>query len=221
MNFAYYLILLFIICLSLLIFKKNVLFSPKKIKIYSAIVILLFLLRHIGLFLLCVLKDNNFIYCLKPIIFLNNLTIPLMVLAITYIYLRAEQLKFNWNYIIGIFLSLVYLGIIYISKATLNVNNLYGFIIKINREELLYLFTLIILGIFLVINVILLDKKFANKKGIRLIIIAIVAVMLESVIILGGIKLFPYPVIGDLIFVTIMNSVLNNFKKVRDNKGNI
>ncbi|SFC94281.1 hypothetical protein [Clostridium uliginosum] len=216
MNFAYYLILLFIICLSFLILKKNLEVSPKKIKIYTTIVILLFILRHVGLFLLCILRNSNFIYSLKPIIFLNNLTIPLMVLAITYVYLRSEQLKFNWNYIIAIVLSAIYIAILYISKVTLDVNNLYGFIIKINQEILLYLFTLIILGVFLIINVILLDEKFVNKNGIRLMILAIVVVMLESVMILGGSRCFPYPVIGDLIFIIIMNSVLDSFKKAKN-----
>ena len=48
--------------------------------------------------------------------------------------------------------------------------------------------------------------------GIWFIIIAISIVMIEDIIILGGIKIFPYSVIGEMIFLIIMNLVLKSFK---------
>ena len=48
--------------------------------------------------------------------------------------------------------------------------------------------------------------------GIWSIIIAISITMIENIIILGGIKIFPYSVIGDMIFLIIMNFVLKGFK---------
>ena len=217
MNFAYYVFLLLIIFLSIYLMKKNLEVSPKKIKIYLSLVITLFLLRHISLFLLCILKNSTIIYNLKPIIFLNHLAIPLMVLAITYVYLRAENLKFGGSYIMATIASVVYIGIIRISKATVQVSHLYGFILKIDQETIIFLFSLILLGSLLVLNVLLLDKPFVNKTGICFIIIAISLVMIEDVIILGGIKIFPYSVIGDLIFLIIMNLALKTFKKLRTN----
>ena len=212
MNFAYYLFLLLIIFLSFSIMKKNLEVSPKKIKIYLSLVITLFLLRHIALFLLCILKNSNIIYYLKSIIFLNHLSIPLMVLSITYVYLRSEKLKFGGSYIVATVVCAIYIVIMHISKVTVQVSYLYGFILKIDRETILFLFSLILLGVLLVINIILLDKPFVNKMGIWSIIIAISITMIENIIILGGIKIFPYSVIGDMIFLIIMNSVLKNFK---------
>jgi len=192
--------------------KKNLEVSPKKIKIYLSLVITLFLLRHIALFLLCILKNSNIIYYLKSIIFLNHLSIPLMVLSITYVYLRSEKLKFGGSYIIATAVCAIYIVIMHISKVTVQVSYLYGFILKIDRETILFLFSLILLGVLLVINIILLDKPFVNKSGIWFVIIAISIVMIEDVIILGGIKIFPYSVIGDMIFLVIMNLVLKSFK---------
>ena len=212
MNFAYYLFLLLIIFLSFSIMKKNLEVSPKKIKIYLTLVITLFLLRHIALFLLCILKNSNIIYYLKSMIFLNHLSIPLMVLSITYVYLRSEKLKFGGSYIIATAVCAIYIVIMHISKVTVQVSYLYGFILKIDRETILFLFSLILLGVLLVINIILLDKPFVNKSGIWFVIIAISIVMIEDVIILGGIKIFPYSVIGDMIFLVIMNLVLKSFK---------
>jgi len=211
-NFAYYLILLLIIFLSFSIMKKNLEVSPKKIKIYLTLVITLFLLRNIALFLLCILKNSTIIYYLKSIIFLNHLSIPLMILAITYVYLRSEKFNFGGNYIVAIIICAIYIGIIYISKVTVQVSYLYGFILEIDKETNLFLFSLILLGVMLVLNVILLDKPFANKMGIWFVIIAISIVMIEDIVILGGIKIFPYSVIGDMIFLIIMNFVLKGFK---------
>jgi len=61
-------------------------------------------------------------------------------------------------------------------------------------------------------KIILLDRPFVNKMGIWFVIIAISIVMIEDIIILGGIKIFPYSVIGDMIFLIIMNLVLKGFK---------
>lgn len=218
MNFAYYLFLLLIIFLSIFIMKKNLEVSPKKIKIYLYIVITLFLLRHIALFLLCILENSTIIYYLKPIIFLDHISIPLMILAMTYVYLRAETLKFTGSYIIAFIAGIIYVFIMETSKVTVQVSYLYGFLLAIDKEIILFLFSLIFLGVLLILNIILLDKKFANKKGIWFIIISILIVMIEEIIMLGGIRVFPYSVIGDLIFLALMNWVLSGFKLSSSNK---
>ena len=212
MNFAYYLFLLLIIFLSISLIKKNLEVSPKKIKIYLTLIITLFLLRHIALFLLCILKNSTIIYYLKPIIFLNHLSVPLIILAITYVYLRSEKLSFGGAYIIAAIVCAIYAMIIQISKVTVQVSYLYGFILQIDKETMLFLFSLILLGALFALNVLLLDKPYANKRGIWFIIIAILIVMIEDIIILGGIKIFPYSVIGDMLFLIIIKLVLKSFK---------
>ena len=142
---------------------------------------------------------------------------PLIVLAITYVYLRSETLKFTGSYIILSAIVLIYFLIIEVSKITIEVSQSYGFIVKINNETEMFLLSLILMGIMLILNVILLDKPFVNRRGIWFIIISIVVVMLEEVIILGGIKVFPYSVIGELIFLIIINVVLNGFKRTKIN----
>ena len=209
--------LLLIIFLSFFTLKRNLEVSPKKIKIYLTFVITLFLLRHIGLFMLCILQSSNIIYYLKPIIYLNHIAMPLIVLAITYVYLRSEVLKFTGSYVVLSIVVLIYIYIMRISKLTIEVSQNYGFIADISNENSMYLFSLILMGILLILNVILLDKPYANKTGIWFIIVSIVVVMMEEVIILGGIKVFPYSVIGELIFLIIINFVFNGFKRSKMN----
>lgn len=140
---------------------------------------------------------------------------PLIVLAITYVYLRSEILKFTGSYIVMGIVVLIYIYIIKVSKLTIEVSQIYGFIVNISKETEMYLLSLILMGIMMVLNVVLLDKPYANKTGIWFIIVSIVVVMLEEVIILGGIKVFPYSVIGELIFLIIINFVLNGFEKLK------
>lgn len=214
MSLAYYIFLLLIIFLSILMIKKNIDYSPKKIKIYLTVVITLFLLRNIALLCLCLIKNSNFLYYLKLIVFLDYITIPLMIIPISYVYLRTEKLKFTGSYIIAAIVGIIYAIILNLSKVTMEVSYIYGFIIRLDNEVTISLLSLILLGILMIINVITLDKPFVNKKGTWFVIVAIVLVMIEEVIILGGIKVFPYSVIGELIFLIIMNFVINGFKKI-------
>ena len=84
---------------------------------------------------------------------------PLIVLAITYVYVRSEKLKFTVSYIILSVVVLIYIYIIRISKLTIEVSQAYGFIANISNETEMSLFSLILMGIMLVLNVILLDRK--------------------------------------------------------------
>lgn len=215
MNFAYYIFLLLIIFLCFFTIKKNLSVSPKKIKIYFTIVIILLLMRHLGLVLLCILESSKYIYYLKAVIYLDNIAVPLIVLAVTYVYSRSERLKFTGSYFILAAVTIVYVMIMHMSKVMINVSSIYGFIMEIDNELIISMFSLILIGIMLIINVLLLDKKYVNKKGIWFIIIAVMAVMIEKVIILGGVRIFPYSVIGELIFIMIINFVLSGFKKIK------
>ena len=210
MSLAYYIFLLLIIFLSFLMIKKNIDYSPKKIKIYLTIVITLFLLRNIALLCLCLIKNSNFLYYLKLLVFLDYITIPLMIIPISYVYLRAEKLKFTGSYIIAVIVGIIYAIILHLSKVTMEVSYIYGFIIRLDNEVTISMLSLILLGVLMIINVVILD----NKKGIWFVILAIVLVMAEEVTILGGIKVFPYSVSGELIFLIIMNFVINGFKKI-------
>ncbi len=146
---------------------------------------------------------------------MDNIAVPLIVVAVTYVYSRAEDIRFTGSYFVLVAVSAVYILIMNVSKVMVNVSSTYGFIMSLDNEIMLSMFSLILMGIMLVINVLLLDKKYINKSGIWFIIIAIMAVMIEKVIILGGIRIFPYSVMGELIFIIIINFVLNGFKKIK------
>ena len=217
MNFAYYIFLLLMIFLCFYTLKINFELSPKRIKLYFTIVIIILLFRNLALVFLCIFESSRYLYYLKSIIYLDNIAVPLIVIAVTYVYSRSPKLKFTGSYFILAIVSAFYAFIIFRSKVMIKVSNTYGFIMSINNEIQISLFLLIFLGIMLIINVLLLDKKYVNKKGIWFIITAIMTVMIEKIIIIGGIKIFPYCLIGELIFLIIISFVINGFKKSKLN----
>lgn len=215
MNFAYFIFLLLIIFLLLFLFKKAKDRVPKKIKPYIMAVIVLFMLRYIALLLLCVITRTGVAYYLKGFVFLNHLTIPLMIVCLAYVFSRPEKLPFSSNYIVGGILTSVYVVGMVLIKGIVNMNPNYGYIVSLDKDNILNIVSLIILGGLLIFNVMVLDKPNNNKLGVIYLIVAIFFVMIENVIHLGGLKLFPYPIIGDGIFLIIMNLAFNTFKKVK------
>lgn len=213
MNLAYYIFILLIIFLLILLIKKNLKLSPKKIRIYITVVGILFIIRYVGLFLLCILKNAEFIYLLTPILFLNHITIPLMVIGLSYVYLRWDKLSFSINYIAAAALCVIYLIEIYLIKERIHLDINYGYVIEVVNKNMIYLIPLIIAGVLLIFSVYFIDKPNSNKAGMIYLILGLFIVIMENVLYLGGIKIFPYPIIGDGIFILIMNLAIDTFKK--------
>lgn len=215
MNFTYFIFVLLIIFLLLFLLKKAKENVPKKIKPYIMAVITLFMIRYIALILLCVVTRSGIAYYLKGFVFLNNLTIPLMIICLAYVFSRPEKLPFNTSYILAGGLSFSYIVAMLLIRGIVTMNPSYGYIINLEGNNILNIVSLCILGFLLIFEVMVLDKPNNNKLGVIYLIVATFLVMVESVIHLGGIKVFPYPIIGDGVFIVIMNLAFNTFKKVR------
>lgn len=212
MNLTYYFFLLLIIFLLIMLIKKNKRYSPIKIKIYMYVVISLLLLRYIALFFLCIIRNGIYIYSLKGLLYLNYLAIPLIVIALSYVYLRWSKLSFKINYIIASVLSLLYIIEMYFTDGKVHFNVDYGYIITLKNETLVFLFYFITLGMLLIFCIYFSDKPNCNRFGMFSLIIALAIVIIENVLFLGGIKIFPYPIIGDAFFLILMNLGLNTFR---------
>lgn len=212
MNLIYYIFLLLIIFLLLLLIKKNEKLSPIKIKIYMRVVIVLFIFRYLILFLLCIVKSGVYIHIFKSILYLNFLCIPLIVLALDYVYLRWDKISFNINYIIGVVILLLYLAGMYFIHSKIVFDVKFGYIIKIKSETVLFLGELIIIGLLLLFSLYYSDKPNSNKKGVWYVISGLAIVIIEDILYLGGFKYFPYPIISDGIFLILINLGVNTFK---------
>lgn len=212
LEFSYLCLLLFIITFILYLGKKNIELSPKKIKLFISILLIPMILRCIVLLCGVVIERQGMIYFLKEYALLNYFSIPLIILSCLYIFLRNERIKFSRNYIFMVILGLLYGLLVYTYKFSISITNNFGFIISIENgivPILIYLIILASLAVFILIN---LDKPFSNKTGMRMLLISLIIYIVEYILLLGGISLYPYVIIGEVLILGCLLKSIYTFK---------
>lgn len=212
LEFSYLCLLLFIITFILYLEKKNIDLSPKKIKIFITISLMPLILRCIVLLCGVIIEKQVIIYFLKYYVLLNYFSVPLIILSSLYIFLRNEKLKFSRNYIFMIGLGLLYIVLVYTYKFSISITNNFGFIISLENgimPILIYLIILASLAVFILINM---DKQFCNKVGMRLLLVSLIIYIVEYILLLGGISIYPYPIIGEMLILFCLLKSISTFK---------
>ena len=140
------------------------------------------------------------------------MAIPFLVLASIYIFLRDENRNFDYNYIFMVILFLGYCVINIFYKLDIRIDSVFGFIV--NYRELLIpsLIYLIIISSFVVITLLFIDKPYSNTSGMRLLLISLIITVVEFVIFLGGVRIFPYPLIGEVCILVCSYKAISTFK---------
>lgn len=212
LEFSYLCLLLFIITFILYLEKKNIDLSPKKIRLFVSISLMPIILRCLVLLGGVIMEKQRIIYFLRYYVLLNYFSIPLIILSALYIFLRNEKLKFNRNYIFMIILGLLYVVLVYTYKFSISITNKFGFIISLENGMipiLIYLIILASLAVFILIN---LDKPFCNKVGMRLLLVSLILYIVEYILLLGGISIYPYPIIGEVLILFCLFKSISTFK---------
>ncbi|WP_411169998.1 hypothetical protein ACH36K_05760 [Clostridium sp. MB05] len=212
LEFSYLCLLLFTITFILYLEKRNLDLSPKKIKLFVSISLMPLILRYIVLLLGVFIEKQGIIYFLKYYVFFNYFSVPLIILSALYIFLRNEKQKFNRNYIFMIILALLYVALVYTYKISINITNNFGFIISLKDGMvpiLIYLIIIASLSVFILIN---LDKPFSNKVGMRILLISLMLYIIEYILLLGGINIYPYPIIGEVLILGCLLKAICTFK---------
>ncbi|WP_242874002.1 hypothetical protein [Clostridium gasigenes] len=156
------------------------------------------LLRFLVLMCGIIIEKQSIIYMLRPFVFLNFFSNPLLIIGCLFIFLRDEKVKFNINYIFLSILLVGYCSLIMFYKIDININTTFGFVLNIRQMLMPTLVYLIIFGLLTVFTMLFIDKPHSNKFGMRILIVSLIVVILEQVFFIGGIKSFPYPIIGEI-----------------------
>lgn len=211
-EFSYLCFLLFTLTFLVLLVRKNCKLSPKKIKIFLNIILVPLIVRYIALIISFIVEEQRIVYFLKYLYNLNYLSIPLIVVVIVYIYLRNEKIKFNYLYIILIAFITLYLIIIRTYKHNILIDIKFGFIITLENSSLVTLIYLAIMASILVFSLINLDKPFSNKIGMRCILGTLVLYLIEFILGLGGLYIYPISIIGEIIIYLNLLKAIDTFK---------
>ena len=204
--FTYLCILLFIIIFIFYLMYLNNKKSPKKIKLVYSIALLTLLLRYISLVVLWIVEKQSIIYSMKSLTQTNYIAIPLLALIALYIFLRMEDKCFDYNYVFTIIL------IISIYKLDIKIDSVFGFIVRFKEILVPSLIYLIILASIMIITLLLGDKPYSNKKGMRLLMISLIVLIGEFIMFVSNMMIFPYNIVGEVFMLICSYNAINTFK---------
>lgn len=186
--------------------------SPHKIKIFSNIVYISVFFRFLSLILLFFVNDLKYLFLLKPIFFINYLTIPAAALVVIYIFMRNDRINFTYAFLVlGVFIVL-YIALIYKFPSFVLTNTVYGYITEF------YNYRYINFGYFVLmacIMIILLTKydRFRDKFGMNICIGALIMTLLELSFSILNIRIFPHIILSDICWIFVLNYSISKFKK--------
>jgi hypothetical protein len=172
------------------------------------------MLKYITLILLAILEDQKYVYYIKYLVFLQYIYIPAILYIIYYICRRNDKIKFSNIYSIIAAFTVVYSILLAVYEPNIRISLRFGYTIMLRSEYIFTLTFIIVPTIILILAILALDKNFINKPGIRLIIIATVFIILDNLIKLFGVNLYPYSVISELVTLLVFNYCMGLFKRL-------
>ncbi|MBZ9636770.1 hypothetical protein [Clostridium sp. FP1] len=187
-------------------------YAPKKIKIISAIVLSLMAFRYAALVILFTIKNQSYLYLLKPLVYANLLCIPICGILSVLIFSRNNKIKLKKILFVCAMIGIAYFIVIYKSSANIDISNNCGYIMELQLELYCYIVLLIINSIFFIKGIKLYNKIYANKLGALLIMIAS-SITLLSVVITSINSNFPMILLGDISWIVTIDYGLIKFKR--------
>ena len=96
-------------------------------------------------------------------------------------------------------------------KLDIRVDTIFGFIVnyKVLIPNLIYL---IVISSFVIITILFVDKQYSNTCGMRLLLISLIITVIEFIIFLGGFRIFPYPLLGEICIIGCSYKAISTFK---------
>ncbi len=208
----YFLLLLIMILLLYEGIVSSCLYAPKKIKIISSIALVLMSFRYIALIIFFIAKNQNYLYLLKPLVFTNFLSIPMVGITSIFIFARNNKIKLKKTLSIYIMLAIAYCLLIYKSPANISISNICGYTIELQLETYCYSLLLIINSIFAIQGVGLFNKTYSNKLGALLIIISC-SITVISVLLTSVNTNFSWLLLGDISWIITIDYGLIKLKR--------
>ena len=210
-SFLYFFILLliFLLCSKLFVFNNK--YAPKKIRLFTNIMLSLVCIQSVSLLIISILEKQNFIIYFKGFLYLDFIFVPLIIWTCTYIYLRNYKLDFNLSYIVLLITVFIYGVLIMILPERVRISDFMGYSIDFNNNIFHFVYCILIISIIL-ICCFMFKNKFVNKDGIVLVMFVCSIILIERMLFIYKINIFPQGIIGSLISICLINYVYISFK---------
>ena len=209
--FYYLCLLLFIITIIFYLIMKARKRCPVKVRKYYIITLTILLLRNITLLLLSLIEKQEIMYFLKPMSMMDIITIPLLSMGALYIFLRNERMRFDYNFILMKSMIGIYCFLISFYRLKSYIDAEFGYVVIFKDTMIPSLIYLIVMAMVTVISLINIDKPYSNTLGMKLLTFSTVVFVIEYILFLGGIKIFPYPFIGEISLLIVVLQSIDTF----------
>ena len=209
--FYYLCLVLFIITIIFYLIMKARKRCPVKVRKYYIITLTILLLRNITLLLLSLIEKQEIMYFLKPMSMMDIITIPLLSMGALYIFLRNERMRFDYNFILMISMIGIYCFLISFYRLKSYIDAEFGYVVIFKDTMIPSLIYLIVMAMVTVISLINIDKPYSNTLGMKLLTFSSVVFVIEYILFLGGIKIFPYPFIGEISLLIVVLQSIDTF----------
>jgi len=186
-------------------------YAPKKIKAITIGSMFLILLRFLSLFLLLIYEKMQYVYLLKPFVFLELIYMPIVIFICTYIFSRNDKIKLNFFYILSAIFLVIYIILIVKAPLYANLSNIYGYSITLKNSIYSYLILLCINSFVFILGFKVYGFKYADKFGAVLLIIASLIAIISIIISVIHPNFVGIIILGELIWVTTLDYGLRKF----------
>jgi len=186
-------------------------YAPKKIKAITICSMLLILLRFLSLFLLLIYEKMQYVYLLKPFVFLELIYMPIVIFICTYMFSRNEKIKLNFFYGLCIVFLIIYFALILRAPLYANLSHIYGYSITLKNSIYSYLVLLSINSFVFILGFKVYGFKYADKVGaILLILSSLIAIVSIAVSVIHP-NFVGIILLGELFWVVTLDYGLRKF----------
>jgi hypothetical protein len=192
---------------------------PIKVKIISICVLSVLMLKYISLFMMFLIKNISYTYFFKYGVLISIICIPTLFILMILIFVRSKKL--NIICVIGtiLILTAVYLYVIIKIPMLVIPASDYGFGYIINfgafREYVLFIYIIIYIFILTLCGFFM-GKCNVNKRGISLLMMALLVNLIEKIFALIGTKIMPEYLLGEIVCLMCLHYVFNAQFKVQN-----
>jgi hypothetical protein len=191
---------------------SSLFYAPKRIKVISAMVLILMTCRYIALIILFVIKNQSYLYFLKPVVFTNILCLPIAGILSVFIFARNDKIKLKKIFTLCVVLCLAYCILIYKSSIKINISNITGYTMELQLENYYNVAILIINSFFLIKGIEIFYKKLSNKLGALLIVMSSTITLLAVITTTLNAN-FTLLLLADLAWIVTLDYGLIKFKR--------
>ncbi|MCB2292885.1 hypothetical protein LGK95_04945 [Clostridium algoriphilum] len=191
---------------------SSLFYAPKKIKIISVIALILMSFRYIALIILLIVKNQNYLYLLKPVVYTNFLCIPICGILSVFIFARNNKIKLRKILLICAMLCIAYFIVVYKSSADIIISNICGYTITLKLIDYCNVTLLIFNSVFIIKGIGLFNKTYSNKLGALLIIISSSITLISVLLTLINTN-FAWLILGDISWILTLNYGLIKLKR--------